>query len=438
VSVGAAAPSARAELEALFAAALRAVDPEAAVRRAVAREGRELRILDEPVAPGVRLRVLAAGKAAAPMAAALEAAAGERIVAGLALVPDGYGQALGRIELREASHPLPDARGEAAARAFLRIAGEGRPDEILVLLLSGGASALLPCPAPGLTLEDLVATTRLLLLSGAGIEELNTVRKHLGALAGGRLAVAARAARIFVLAISDVPGDRLEVIGSGPCAPDPTRFADALEALDRYALRARLPRAVRAHLEAGVRGEREETPKPGASALARVRSAVLASNATALAGVGEEARRRGLRPRLLPGFLRGEARVAGRRLAALAAATRRPAATLLVAGGETTVTVRGPGRGGRNMELALSAALALEERRDVALLAAGTDGADGPTDAAGAFVDGASVARGRALGLEARAALERNDSYGFFSREGGLVRTGPTRTNVMDLALLRL
>lgn len=438
MSAGAAAPPARAELEALFDAALRAVDPEAAVRRALVREGRELRLLGECLGPDVRLRVLAAGKAAAPMAAALEAVAGERIVAGLAVVPDGYGLPLQHIETREASHPLPDARGERVARDFLRLAGEGGSDELLLLLLSGGASALLSCPAPGLTLADLVATTELLLLSGAGIEELNAVRKHLGALAGGRLALAARTARIVVLAISDVPGDRLDVIGSGPCAADPTRFGDALAAVDRHTLRARLPAAVRAHLEAGVRGERQETPKPGASALARVRGAILASNATALEGVREEASRRGLRPRLLPGFLRGEARLAGRRLAALAAASQAREPTLLVAGGETTVTVRGPGRGGRNQELALAAALTLEGRRDAALLAAGTDGADGPTDAAGAFVDGGTVARGRVRGLEAREALARNDSYGFFSCEGGLVRTGPTRTNVMDLALLRL
>jgi glycerate-2-kinase len=262
------------------------------------------------------------------------------------------------------------------------------------------------------------------------------VRKHLSAVAGGRLALRSACRRIEVLAISDVPGDRWDVIGSGPFAPDPTSFADALAVLERRGVRDSVPRAVLAHLEAGARGARAETPAPGDPALARVRSTLLASNRTAALAAVRAALRRGWRAPLLAGALRGEARCAGRRLAALARALRAPGPLCLIAGGETAVRVRGPGRGGRSQELALAAALALAGAPGITLLAAGTDGSDGPTDAAGAFADGASVARGRARGRDPEADLAANDSYGFFDAEGGLLRIGPTRTNVMDLALV--
>jgi hydroxypyruvate reductase len=249
-------------------------------------------------------------------------------------------------------------------------------------------------------------------------------------------------ARIEVLAISDVPGDRIDVIGSGPFAPDPSTFADALEALDRRGVRGRVPVRVATHLEAGARGGVEETPKPGDAALARVRTTLLATNATALAAAAAEAARLGMRPVPVSGSLEGEARDVGRRLAALAAAIRPVAGdappVCLIAGGETAVTVRGRGRGGRNQELALAAAQVLDGRRGIAILAAGTDGSDGPTDAAGAFADGGSLERARSRRLDARAALAENDSYTFFAAEGGLLVTGPTQTNVMDLILLRV
>jgi len=235
-----------------------------------------------------------------------------------------------------------------------------------------------------------------------------------------------------------VIGDRLDVVGSGPCAPDPSRFADALAAVDRRGLRDALPPRVRAELEAGAAGARPESPKPGDPALARVRTAIVASLREALAAGSGAARARGLRAIELGAVLKGEARVAGRRLAALAGAARCSVPTCLLAGGETTVTVRGGGRGGRSQELALAAALELAGVRGVALLAAGTDGSDGPTDAAGAFADGGTVARAAARGVDAIGALASNASYDFFSAEGGLLRTGPTRTNVMDLALIHL
>lgn len=491
----------RAALEAIFTAALDAVEPAAAVRRAVVREGGRggaagtsagrragqgrcvgpgggrgrLRLAGEPLAEGARIGAVAVGKAALPMAAAFEAAAGDALAWGLAITKEGHGReapsGLGRFALREGAHPVPDGRCEAAAREVLeRVARAPAPDA-LVVLLSGGTSSLWACPLPGLALEDVAAATRALLAAGAPIEELNAVRKHLCELAGGRLAAASASPRVHVLVISDVLGDRLEVIASGPCAPDPTTYADALEILRRRVpVRAGEPPAldrVRAHLEAGARGERPESPGPEHPAFAggRVRHAVLASNATALEAAAAAARRAGYAPRIATRALRGEARVAGRRLAGLgraaalgmagAGAARAsdgaappapptpepPERVCLLAGGETTVTVRGDGRGGRSQELALAAALALAEAPDpppgrVGLLAAGTDGTDGPTDAAGAFADAGSVARGRRRGVDARQALARNDAYTFFAAEGGLLRTGPTGTNVMDLVLV--
>ena len=436
----AAGPADRAALEAVFAAALAAVEGGALVRRAVERVGPDgLAIAGAPVEPGARLVVLAAGKAAAAMARGLEERAGDRIADGRVVTKDGHALPLARLACREAAHPVPDARSEEAAREALSIAASARPDDVLVLLLSGGASSLLAAPVPGVEAGDLAATTALLLEAGADIGELNAVRKHLSAVAGGRLALAAASRRIEVLAISDVPGDRLDVIGSGPCCADGSTFADACAVLVRRGVWERVPAAVRGHLEAGARGARDETPKPGEAALARVRHTILASNATALEAACAAAQERGWRAVAWPGALRGEARACGRRLGALARATRRAGGGLcLVAGGETTVTVRGRGRGGRSQELALAAALELAGSRGAALLAAGTDGTDGPTDAAGAYADGATVARARARGLDAAAALADNDAYGFFAGEGGLLCTGPTHTNVMDLALLHL
>jgi glycerate-2-kinase len=406
------------------------------VRRAITREGAALAIAGRPLEPGARLVVLAAGKAATAMAAGVESVAADRIAGGLAVTKDGHVRALSKLAVRETSHPVPDARCAAAARELLAVAAAGRADDVLVVLLSGGASSLLACPQPGLDPEDVAATTSLLLAAGADIRALNTVRKHLVEVAGGRLARAAAARRIEVLAVSDVAGDPLDVIASGPCAPDPTRFADALAVLGRHGLRERVPSRVVTHLEAGAAGARAESPKPGDACFGRVRTTIVARLDDALDAAVAAARARGLRPIRLGAVLAGEARRAGARLAGLAGAIASDAPTCLVAGGETTVTLRGDGRGGRSQELALAAAIAWDGVPDVALLAAGTDGTDGPTDAAGAFADGATLARARARGLDARRALACNDAYEFFAGEGGLIRTGPTGTNVTDVALL--
>lgn len=426
----------RTRLESIFGAALAAVDPEQAVRRELERDGVRLAIAGRAVEADASLVVLAAGKAATAMAGAVEAVAGDRIAAGLAVTKDGHARTLSRIEVRETAHPVPDARCELAARALLALAKRARPQDVAVVLLSGGASALLACPQPGLTAGDVARTTASLLAAGADIRALNTVRKHLVEVAGGRLARALRARRIEVLIVSDVIDDPLDVIASGPCTPDPTCFADARAVIAHYGLAAALPPRVLAHLEAGARGARPESPKPGEAAFAGVRTHVVARLSDALGAAARAARTRGFVPLRIGDALRGEAREAGRRLAALATSMRVREPTCLVAGGETTVTLQGDGQGGRNQELALAAAIAWQGVRGVALLAAGTDGSDGPTDAAGAFADGATVARGVACGADAAAALARNDSHGFFAREGGVFRTGPTGTNVMDITLV--
>ncbi len=429
----------RSILEALFAAALSAVDPAAAVMRTIERAPGDrgaLAIAGVLFAPECRFVVFAAGKAACTMAAALEERLGDRIVRGLAVTKDGHALPLRRFTTIEAAHPVPDQRCERAAGEALALARSVGPEEALLVLLSGGASALLTAPPLGLCQEDLARTTAALLAQGADIQELNCVRKHLGTVSGGRLASEARGAPIVELVVSDVIGDRLEVIGSGPCTADPTTYADALTVLARHSLRKRVPQTVLSYLEAGAQGKRPETPKPGDPALRRVVARVIAANSDALAAARREAERRGLPAIIASRRLAGEARIAGERLVALTRALRADPPLIVLAGGETTVTVRGPGRGGRNQELALAAALALQDVPGIALLAAGTDGSDGPTDAAGAFADGSTVARGRALGLSAEQALLENDSYGFFAAEGGTFRTGPTRTNVMDLVFL--
>jgi glycerate-2-kinase len=428
----------REALEALFQAALGAVDPQVAVGRAIVSEGKRLEVAGVALSGGARCVVLAAGKAAGTMAAAFQGHAGERAARGLIVTKDGHGAPPGRFEVREAGHPLPDERSREAGLAALALAREVGPEDALILLLSGGASSLLACPAEGLSLDALRETTELLLRAGAEIQELNCVRKHLTRVSGGRLAAATRADPILVLAVSDVLGDDWATIGSGPCAADPTTYADALRVLQDRDITHRVPSVVRAHLSAGAAGQREESVKPGSPTLGRVRQQLIARNRDALRSLRSGAQRAGFVPVALTDRLRGEARDVGRRLASAARALRPGPPRLLLAGGEPTVTVRGAGRGGRAQELALAAAVELDGDPRVSLLAAGTDGSDGPTPAAGAFVDGGTLARGLAAGVDARAALADNDAYGFFSREGGAFVTGPTGTNVMDLVLIRV
>jgi glycerate-2-kinase len=431
----------RANLQTIFRSAIDSVDAHDAVDRCLLVDHSGVFVCDRELAQGAKLLVIAIGKAAAPMAAAVAARVPhERIRAGLVVTKDDHAgsHALAPFEVCETGHPVPDARGEAAARRVLELVASADPDDLLLVLLSGGASALVSLPPPGVSAEELAATNQLLLESGADIGEMNAVRKHLSQISGGRLARGAAASRIVVLAISDVAGDRLDVIGSGPCAPDPSRYADALEVLERRGLGQRVPRTVLEHLRRGREGDEPESPKPGEPDFARVEHRVVARNADARRAALAAAAALGARPISLGECIADEAACVGRRFAALSAAVMCSEPVFLVAGGESVVRVLGGGRGGRNQELALAAAIEFDRSatRGPVLLAAGTDGTDGPTDAAGAWADSETVKRGRSHGVDAARSLADNDSNTFYRAESGLVVTGPTGTNVMDLVLV--
>ena len=433
----------------IFWAAVAAAEPARAVRQHLSLDGDALVVrgvqgasrVSLPVPGRGRVLVVGAGKGSAPMARALEELLGERIAAGVVCVKDGHGCPLERVQLREASHPVPDQRGvEAGAEILELVAGAG-PDDLVLAVLSGGGSALLEVLAEGVSLSDLQQLTHLLLSSGASIDQINTLRKHLSRVKGGHLAVAAHPARVVNLALSDVVGDHLDVIASGPFSADPGTFGDARTILDRYGLWSRVPATVRGVLEDGLAGRLPETPKPGAVELAGVTHAVVGSNRISLDAAADAARSLGYAPLVLSSQVQGEAREVARVLAAVAKECRHtgtplqpPAAVL--AGGETTVTLRGGGRGGRNQELALALALEVEGWEGVVGLSGGTDGSDGPTDAAGGLALPDTVARGAAAGHDARAHLMENDSYRYLDAVGDLIRTGPTRTNVMDIQVL--
>ena len=433
----------RKELREIARQALAAVAPEACVEKAVHLKGGHL-IVDgmtcELPREG-RLLVVGFGKASARMAAALEGILGERIDVGLVVTADGYKVPTTRVEVVEAAHPVPDARGLAAAQRIAELVSDAGEGDLVIVLISGGGSALFTLPAEGISLSDLIRVNGLLLRSGAKIQEMNVVRKHLSCVKGGQLTRLAHPARVISLILSDVPGDPLDSIASGPTAPDPTTFQDAARILRRYGIWEKVPEGVRARIEAGLRGEIPETPKPGDPVFARVRNVIVGSGRTAAEAALEAGTRLGFRGLILTTMLEGEAREVGKFFSALARELvrfGRPVAppALLVATGETTVTVRGRGKGGRNQELALSAALGIEGLPGVALLSLGTDGRDGPTDAAGGLVDGGTVTRLRAAGVDPEGALAENDSYHALEAAYDLLVTGPTGTNVADLVLL--
>jgi len=427
----------------IFRAALRAVDPLQAVLGHLRLRGNTLAVARERyrMQEIENVYVLGAGKAAAPMAAAVERILGRRIRTGLINVKYGHTARLRRIELNECGHPIPDANGVRGARRIAELAAQAGPNDLIICLISGGASALLPAPAPPITLEDKQQTTRLLLACGATIHEINAVRKHLSTIKGGQLSRLAFPARIITLLLSDVIGDDLGVIGSGPTAPDASSFADALAVLDRYGLRERVPGPVRERLEKGAAGLIPETPKPGEDVFTRTQNLIVGSNRLAVDKAASIARKFGLRGLVLSTMIEGETREVARVHAAIAReilASGRPARppVCVISGGETTVTLRGNGLGGRNQEFVLAAAIELAGLPGVVVFSAGTDGTDGPTDAAGAIADGATVDRAARLGLDARKLLNDNDSYHFFEPLGDLIKTGPTNTNVMDLRLI--
>jgi hydroxypyruvate reductase/glycerate 2-kinase len=423
--------------EQIFRAALRQAAPDEAVRR----ETQRIRALYRD-GGFRRLLTIGFGKASPSMAAAFAESLGDLIDSGLVITKYGHSlaAAAGRIAVCEAGHPVPDSNGLRASEELIGLVRAADERTLIVTLISGGGSALLVAPQAGISLADKQQTTSLLLRAGADIGELNTVRKHLSRVKGGRLAEAAFPATVVSLILSDVIGDRLDVIASGPTAADPTTYGEALQICERYRLSEKVPPPVMALLRRGNRGDLPETPKAGSPFLDRVENSIIGSNRQALEAAVRAAREHGLTDAILSAELTGEAREVGRQLArqALTEAGSKNGNSrrCLLAGGETTVTVRGSGKGGRNMELALAFAIEIEGRPGITLLSAGTDGTDGPTDAAGAIVDGETVVRARKQGLDPREYLNNNDSYTFFRRCGGLLVSGATGTNVMDLQIV--
>jgi hydroxypyruvate reductase len=420
---------------------LEEIDPGLLLRKKIQLRNGRLRWNGGSFMPGRdrSIYVVGAGKGAARMAAALEAMLGDMLTAGVVVTPYGYRFPCETVRVIEGGHPIPDRSGARGAREILALARRSRKEDLLIGLWSGGGSALLPAPLPGITLAQKRRVTDLLLKSGATISEINTVRKHLSQIKGGRLAEASSAAMVDLI-LSDVVGDRLDVIASGPTVPDPTLFSDAIEILKRYSLWTKIGSPVRKVLDEGRRGVRGETPKPGHPRWRRIHHVLIGNGEAAVGAAARAVAKIGYRPKILTPSLVGEAREVGKVFAALAKEERRKrrrggGPVCLLAGGETTVTVRGNGRGGRCQEFTLSAALSLEGVPGITFAAFSTDGTDGPTDAAGAIADGESGRRGERKNLDPRRCLKESNAYAFFSASGGLIRTGPTRNHLNDLYL---
>ncbi len=432
----------------VLAAALRAVDPAQAVHCHMQRQGEWLVIGAQRyhLPDFRRVLLVGAGKAGAPMSQAAAEILGPYLTQGILIVkaPPSPLPTLGEgpgVRVFPAGHPTPDERGVQAAQRIAALLEGATADDLVIALTSGGGSALLVSPAPGISLADLQALTAALLACGASINEINTLRKHLEGLKGGGLARLASPARLANLILSDVIGDPLDIIASGPTAADSSTFAEAIHVLERYDLCKRTPTAVLERLRRGQRGELPETPKPGDPLFDGVQNLIIGSNLQAAQAAQAQAQAEGLNTLLLTTRLQGEARHAGRFLGAIAGeiAARGqpiPRPACLIAGGETTVTLHGTGRGGRNQELALGAAADLAGLPDIALVTLATDGDDGPTDAAGAVVTGETLSRAQQAGLSPAAFLARNDAYPFFAALDDLLKPGPTQTNVNDLAFV--
>ena len=427
----------------IFEAGLQAVDPVEAIKRHTRLEKDLLFIGDRQfnLKDYDRILVVGAGKAAAPMAKTVEDFLGERISNGVVVVKDEHGLPLKKIKVCEASHPVPDKRGVKGTEEILSLVEQSSERDLIICLISGGGSALLIAPVQEISLEDKQNATKLLLACGATIHEINTVRKHLSRAKGGRLAQMANPATITSLILSDVVGDDLDVIASGPTVPDSSTFKDAEQILKGYRIWDQLASSVRNHIEKGASGKVEDTPKSDNAAFLQCSQVLVGTNLLALKAAGKAAEKLGYRPLILSSKVEGEAREVAKFYTAVAKEIRESAYPIeppvcVLAGGETTVTLQGDGLGGRNQEFALASALAIEGLDKVIVLSGGTDGTDGPTDAAGAIADGTTVARGRESGLDPKDFLQRNDSYNFFQKLDGLVMTGPTRTNVMDIYML--
>lgn len=428
---------------AIFAEAVRAADPYEAVRRSVKIEDGDIVIDGERYPAGRYDRVVAVGggKASARMGQALEDILGDRISAGWINTKYEHAIPLSRITVHECGHPVPDGPGIEGTRKIVELLESAGERTLVICLLSGGGSALMPAPADGITLAEKQEVTKLLLAAGASIEEINAVRKHLSALKGGGMARITAPARLHVLILSDVVGDRLDTIASGPAVSDGTTFRDCIEICTRYRILAKLPPAARNRLLRGAAGEIPETAKPGDSFFTAARNTLVGNNRISVDAARNAAEKMGYHPLVLSTVIEGEAREVGTVYAAVASEILStgnpvPSPACVIGGGEPTVTIRGNGTGGRNQELALKVAERIAGLKDVVFLAGGTDGTDGPTEAAGGIVDGGTLAAGRGAGLDVHAVLAANDSYHYLKAADGLLVTGPTGTNVMDIHVL--
>ena len=433
----------REDAVAIFEAGLKAVAPDAAIARFCRRDGDILTIGDRAydLEAYENVVLVGAGKATAAMAAAMETLLGDRLSDGVITVKYGHTAPLRKVRTIEAGHPVPDPNGEKGSEKILSLARAAGEKDLLLCMISGGGSALLPRAVDGVALADKQETTRILLACGANIHEINTLRKHLSLIKGGNLAVAAAPATVVSLFLSDVVGDDLDVIASGPTVPDGSTFADCAAIVAKYGLADRLPKAVMDHFAKGLAGDAQETPKPDHPAFGKTAHIIIGNNMAALSAARKEAVRRGYRALILSSSIEGDTCEAAHMHAAIAREVvqtghpLRPPACIL-SGGETTVTVRGDGLGGRNQQFALCAAGGIAGDAPVVMLSGGSDGNDGPTDAAGAIIDHTTLDRAVGLDLSLPHYLAKNDAYHFFDRLGDLLITGPTNTNVMDVRII--
>lgn len=433
----------RQDAQEIFLAGVQAVDAEAAIRRhcKVQEDRLEVDSRTYDLMEFDNIYVIGAGKAGASMAKALEELLGEKITEGLVNVKYGHVAPLRRVGIVEAGHPVPDEAGRQGAEAIMELVEKAGQKDLILCLISGGGSALLPLPVDGVTLSDKQATTKILLSCGATIHEINAIRKHISVVKGGGLARAAYPGTLVSLILSDVVGDDLDVIASGPTVPDSNSFDDCMKIFDKYGIAEKVPVGVLHHIQRGMAGEVADNPKQGDPIFSATQNAIVGSNMECVSAADSKARALGYGTLILSTMLEGETKEVAQVHVGIAKEILKTGHPLsppacVLSGGETTVTIKGKGLGGRNQEFALAAAMGLAGWKEVVVLSGGTDGTDGPTDAAGAVADGLTVERAETLGLNPAASLSNNDAYPFFDKLGDLVKTGPTNTNVMDLRIM--
>jgi glycerate 2-kinase len=433
----------RASARSVFRFSLKAVDPFYAIKKQVKLAEGNLWVKDclYHLKEIKRILVIGAGKASAPMAQAVEKILGPKIHKGVVVTKHGYIAPLERIQLVQGGHPLPDKGGIEGTKRILKLISNLKQNDLVICLVSGGGSSLFISPSPGISLKDKKELTDQLLRCGANIQEINAIRKHISQVKGGRLAQLAYPAYVVTLILSDVIGNKIDSIASGPTAPDTTTFLDCLKIVQKYKLKDKIPRSIYDHLNKGTQGEIEDTPKSGDPIFKKVKNFIIGSNSIALEAAKQKAEELGFNTIILPRPVSGDTTRAAVKHANLAKTVQEKGDPVsppacLISGGETTVKIRGEGLGGRNQEFVLVGATKIAGRRNMVMLSAGTDGTDGPTDAAGAICDGKTIKRALQKGLDPKQYLNNNDSYHFFQKLGDLLKTGPTNTNVMDIHLI--